>query len=233
MTSVRGVRGGSPVRRVRPALSHTPTSIPGIAASVNEQSPTAEARSRAIEGGEMGARVREHDCLGRTRRDRNVETEPETAAGTVLACDFPMVVLWGADLIQIYNDAYRVLMGQKHPTGLGQPTAECWPEVWHINEPIYGRVFAGETVTFQDGSFRSTRFGMLEDAYFTLCYSPIPDEARRGRGRAGHRFSRRPRGAGRAGSKPTEAHRGGAARERGAIAGSWSKRLVSAPGIWT
>lgn len=30
---------------------------------------------------------------------------------------------------------YRALMGLKHPQGLGQPTRECWPEVWHINEP--------------------------------------------------------------------------------------------------
>lgn len=50
---------------------------------------------------------------------------------------FPMVVLWGPDLIQIYNDGYRIIMGDKHPAGLGQPNRACWPEVWSINGPIY------------------------------------------------------------------------------------------------
>ena len=49
-----------------------------------------------------------------------------TAAGIALACEFPMIVLWGEELIQIYNDGYREIMGTKHPGGLGQPTRECW-----------------------------------------------------------------------------------------------------------
>jgi PAS domain S-box-containing protein len=88
-----------------------------------------------------------------------------------------MVVLWGPELIQIYNDGYLALMGAKHPAGLGQPTQECWPEVWHINEPIYARVWQGETLTFEDQLYPITRRGFLEDAYFTLCYSPLRDQA--------------------------------------------------------
>ena len=88
-----------------------------------------------------------------------------------------MIVLWGNDLVQIYNDAYRELMGNKHPAGLGQPTQDCWPEVWKINEPIYARVLAGETLTFEDQLYPITRHGYVEDAYFTLCYSPLRDEA--------------------------------------------------------
>lgn len=96
-----------------------------------------------------------------------------TAIDLTLACHFPMIVLWGAELIQFYNDAYRDIMGTKHPAGVGQPTRECWPEVWQINEPIYGRVLGGETLTFEDQLFPITRYGFLEDAYFTLCYSPV------------------------------------------------------------
>lgn len=36
----------------------------------------------------------------------------------VLACAFPMIVLWGPDLLQFYNDAYRDIMGAKHPGGI-------------------------------------------------------------------------------------------------------------------
>ena len=40
----------------------------------------------------------------------------------VLACNFPMVLLWGRDMFQIYNDGYRKIMAGKHPAGLGQRT---------------------------------------------------------------------------------------------------------------
>ncbi len=100
-----------------------------------------------------------------------------TAVDLALACKFPMIVLWGPDLVQIYNDAYRDIMGTKHPEGVGQPTRECWPEVWHFNEPVYTQVFRGETLTFEDQVYPITRYGYLEEAYFTLCYSPLRDEA--------------------------------------------------------
>ncbi len=87
-----------------------------------------------------------------------------------------MVLLWGVDLVQVYNDGYRVIMGNKHPAGMGQPTAACWPEVWKFNQPIYTRVWQGESVTLEDQLFPITRHGSFEDAYFTLCYSPVRDE---------------------------------------------------------
>ncbi len=93
------------------------------------------------------------------------------------AHNFPMIALWGPDLIQIYNDGYQNIMGAKHPSGLGQPTRECWPEVWHINEPIYKRVLAGETLTFEDKIYPIFREGSIKSAWFTLTYSPLRDEA--------------------------------------------------------
>ena len=100
-----------------------------------------------------------------------------TAVDLVLACEFPMSVLWGPDLIQIYNDGYLALMGSRHPAGMGQPTRECWPEVWHLNEPVYARIWQGQTLTFEDQLFPILRRGFLEEAYFTLCYCPLRDEA--------------------------------------------------------
>jgi len=86
-------------------------------------------------------------------------------------------VLWGPELVQVYNDGYRLIMGDKHPAGLGQPTRDSWPEVWHLNAPIYARVRDGATVTLDDTLYPITRHGYREDAYFTLCYSPLRDVA--------------------------------------------------------
>ena len=109
-----------------------------------------------------------------------IDTWPQslrTAAQTVLASPFPAILLWGPDLIQIYNDGYRQLMGNKHPAGLGQATQHCWPEVWHINQPLYQRVWDGESFSFADALYPITRTGQVEEAWFTLAYSPVRQES--------------------------------------------------------
>ena len=78
-------------------------------------------------GGIMGERVRHHDWASTSLGP--IATWPESLKGLVnlvLAAPLPMNLLWGPELIQIYNDAYAPIMGLKHPAGLGQPAAECW-----------------------------------------------------------------------------------------------------------
>ena len=81
-------------------------------------------------------------------------------------------------LHQLYNDGYCPILGAKHPRAMGQPTRACWPEVWGYNAPIYDAVMArGEVVYAEDQLFCIARNGYVEEAYFTLCYSPIRDES--------------------------------------------------------
>lgn len=49
---------------------------------------------------------------------------------------FPLLLWWGPEYVSIYNDAYRPILGKKHPWGLGKPFRECWSEVAHILEPL-------------------------------------------------------------------------------------------------
>lgn len=129
-------------------------------------------------GGEMGALIRAHDWAATPLGP--IEGWPHVlkcGVELILPAGFPMIVLWGDALIQIYNDGYRAVMGNKHPAGLGRPTRESWPEVWRINAPIYERVRAGETLTFEDSLYPIARSGRLEDAWFTLSYSPLRDDA--------------------------------------------------------
>ena len=99
-----------------------------------------------------------------------------TAAQIVLASGLPNVLLWGPELIQIYNDAYAELIRDKHPGALGHGNREIWPEVWHINGPIYQRVFRGETITREDAHYPLQRAGKVEDVYLTIGYSPVCGE---------------------------------------------------------
>jgi len=131
--------------------------------------------------GAMRERCRELDWAA-TPLGRVEEWPPSlvTASAMTLGCAFPMLLLWGPSLVQIYNDAYIPFLAAKHPAGLGIPTRECWPEIWHINEPLYERVSAGETVAFHEAHFPVLRHGPdggTEDLYITLSYSPVPDGA--------------------------------------------------------
>ena len=126
---------------------------------------------------EMAVRCREFDWASTPLGP--VEQWPQslrTAAQLTLSSLFPTIVLWGPELIQIYNDGYSPILGTKHPVALGQPTHVCWPEVSHITQPIYERVLNGEALNFEDARYPLTRFGVLEDGWFTLAFAPIRDE---------------------------------------------------------
>lgn len=72
----------------------------------------------------MARRIREHDWAATPLGP--IDEWPQSLRSTVellVAHGFPMVALWGPDLVQIYNDGYRVIMADKHPAGLGQPAA--------------------------------------------------------------------------------------------------------------
>jgi two-component system, NarL family, sensor histidine kinase UhpB len=98
----------------------------------------------------------------------------QTIVETLVACRFPIALLWGQDLILIYNDAYAVICADKHPGALGCSTREVWPEVWRFNRPIFEAVMErGETLYFEDKLFAISRNRFNENAFFTLCYSPV------------------------------------------------------------
>jgi signal transduction histidine kinase len=97
-------------------------------------------------------------------------------ADTLLGSPFPTVLLWGDDLTQLYNDAYRIVLGHRHPEALGQSTQRCWPDVWHLNAPVYEQVRAGGSVLVEDAPFPVQRDGAATDAWFTLGYSPVRDD---------------------------------------------------------
>jgi signal transduction histidine kinase/CheY-like chemotaxis protein len=95
----------------------------------------------------------------------------------LLANRFPLLLLWGPQYIQIYNDAYRPIPGAKHPNSLGQRASECWPEIWHILKPLIDTPFAGGPSTWmEDLAVEPKRHGFFEETHFTVAYSPVPDD---------------------------------------------------------
>jgi signal transduction histidine kinase/ActR/RegA family two-component response regulator len=100
-----------------------------------------------------------------------------TLVPIMLASRFAMRILWGPDLILLYNDAYRPVLGpRKHPGAMGRPIESSYLELWHTVGPMFARVMQGEAVALDDGILPLNRHGYLEECYFTLSYSPIRDE---------------------------------------------------------
>ena len=95
----------------------------------------------------------------------------------LLANRFPLLLWWGPQYISIYNDAYRPVLGNKHPNALGQPVSECWSEIWHILKPLIDSPFNGGSATWmEDLTLEINRHGFAEETHFTVAYSPVPDD---------------------------------------------------------
>ena len=129
--------------------------------------------------GEMADRVQRADWAA-TRLGAQAGWSPslQLALDIVLASAFPMALRWGPDFVLIYNDAYRPILGDKHPWALGLPSREAWREVWPQIESVHNALLnakAGSLFT-DDIRLRVQRHGSAwENAHFTLAYSPVAD----------------------------------------------------------
>lgn len=59
----------------------------------------------------------------------------KTSVRVVLTSNHPMLVWWGEQLINLYNDGYATFLYSRHPAALGQPASTVWPEIWHLVGP--------------------------------------------------------------------------------------------------
>jgi PAS domain S-box-containing protein len=130
--------------------------------------------------GEMTRRVREMDW------SRTPLGAPDTWSASlrhsvtlILGSRFPMAIRWGRHLTFIYNDAYRPILGEKHPAALGSRLSEVWGEIYDDLGPLNEAILKGERGGYfrEDLRWRVTRHdGEPEEARFTIGYSPIPDD---------------------------------------------------------
>jgi PAS domain S-box-containing protein len=138
-------------------------------------------RALAYLPGEMARRIREMDWSATPLGSS--ETWPQSlklSIAMILASGFPMAIRWGPELVLIYNDAYRPILRDKHPEALGRSLREVWWEIYPELGPLNEAILRGERKAFfaEDHPWAVRRQGaIVEDARFTISYSPIPDEA--------------------------------------------------------
>jgi hypothetical protein len=128
-------------------------------------------------GGEMGMLMRSRDWsqtpLGSVE---NWSQSLKTAVRIMLTSRQAMFVWWGEELINLYNDAYRAILGGKHPAALGQPASQVWREIWEQVAPRAESAKLKNEGTYDEALLLiMERNGYPEETYYTFSYSPIPD----------------------------------------------------------
>lgn len=91
----------------------------------------------------------------------------------VLGSPVPMVMLWGEAGIMLYNDAYSVFAGARHPGLLGREVRRGWPEVAAFNDHVMRVGLAGGTLSYKDQELTLYRHGVPEQVFMDLDYSPV------------------------------------------------------------
>ncbi|GAA0429688.1 PAS domain S-box protein [Massilia aurea] len=102
---------------------------------------------------------------------------PELRCAVAMVCRAPaaMALLWGPQGQLIYNDGYRKIVGDRHPTALGASAFSVWPEAVSFNCDVVSRVGKGESLSLRDVEFVLQRAGKAQSAWFDLDYSPVFD----------------------------------------------------------
>ena len=102
-----------------------------------------------------------------------------TAVRMALECPFPINLWCGPELLLIYNDAYRAVLGIKHPASLGRRGSEVWGEIWPEIGPMFDVVRSGGPPVYAESArfLMERETGPPREAWFTFALSPIRDEA--------------------------------------------------------
>ncbi|KZF21968.1 hypothetical protein L228DRAFT_238996 [Xylona heveae TC161] len=106
----------------------------------------------------------------------------------IMASPHPAALYWGEDMVTLYNEAYILLAGQKHPRIMGQAYRKAWGEIWdEIADVIESARLTGQATmkllgaNICDGKdddclFINRGSGELEESYFSWSIIPLVGE---------------------------------------------------------
>src|SRR6185436_18682161 len=131
-----------------------------------------------VGGGEMAKVIKAKDWsktpLG------PIESWPQslrTVVSLAQASNSPISLAWGPGNVQIYNDGYWPICGDKHPTSMGQDFRECWASAFPVIGEAYATAWSGKSAYLEKMRMFLDRYGFLEETWFTFSFSPITDES--------------------------------------------------------
>ncbi|KAJ2904534.1 histidine kinase hhk13p [Zalerion maritima] len=92
----------------------------------------------------------------------------------VMASPHPVAMYWGPEFVTIYNEAYILLAGEKHPQLMGQRYRDAWAEIWDEIEPVFEEACRSglATMKHEDRLF-IYRHRFLEETWFSWSIVPL------------------------------------------------------------
>ena len=131
-------------------------------------------------GGQMGEVIRQKNWSETTLGTPDQwSVSLRTTISLLLNAKFPMLLYWGSESIQFYNDAYLTsLHPERRLTWIGQPGEECWKEKWpDISTEIDTVLQSGESVSCEDVPVVIYEGKTSQNHFWTCTYNPVSDDS--------------------------------------------------------
>ncbi|WNC09330.1 ATP-binding protein [Pseudomonas coleopterorum] len=132
-----------------------------------------------IGGGEMGDLVRDTDWSSTALGDyRSWPASLRTALSLVLNTKGIAALYWGPQQWLLYNDAYGLALGDRHPAAFGRPMPEVLTDIAPVLSPQVAQVLAtGDGFSIENLSMMMRRHGREEETVWTYSFSPVQGES--------------------------------------------------------
>lgn len=129
-------------------------------------------------GGEMGARMRVFDwSITPIGVPENWPPALRAALRILLNTNHPVLIWWGPELVQFYNDGFSGIIGPNiHTDALGKSGRKYWREIWDIIGPDVERVISGSAIWREHQLMPTSHQDKSRHHYWTYSFSPIEDE---------------------------------------------------------
>ncbi|NRD46971.1 hybrid sensor histidine kinase/response regulator [Corallococcus exiguus] len=129
-------------------------------------------------GSQMHALVRTHDwAASPVGPVASWPTSLKMLVKTLLGSRYPMILTWGPHLTQFYNDAYSLVIGDKHPAALGTDIRGTLAEAWDSLEPLVREAMTTGVASWVPAlQLLLNRSGYREESYFDVSHAPAYDD---------------------------------------------------------
>lgn len=127
--------------------------------------------------GGMAAHIRAYDWA--TTPLGPIDRWPQslkTVVDLMLASPGMMSLVWGAEAIHLYNDAFTELLREHHVQALGRSAFDTFARSRDVFAADIAAGMAGNSAQLRSQCYPVLRHGQLEDAWFDVDYVPVRDE---------------------------------------------------------
>ncbi|GAB6855097.1 PAS domain-containing protein [Asaia astilbis] len=129
-----------------------------------------------LAGGQCGALIRALDWAQNDIGPARGWSDALRATVTnVVNSPVPKLLVWGPARRLLYNDAFSLIAGDRHPCALGAPFGEAFPELADWAGPVLDAGMRGETSSFGNHTISLNRKNHVDTRVLDFYFTPVYD----------------------------------------------------------